>query len=154
MSGHGAIQVLGVSELNGALERLLVSLNVATRTATAQSSHLLERGIKQKLATSSHPAGTPTPSAPGDPPSLVSGTLRRSTTVKGPVPLGMGRWEAQIGPTAVYGRIQELGGSTGRGGATELPPRPFVRPVYETLAASGALTNLYHSAWRAALARH
>jgi len=150
----GAVEVVGVNQLSLALEGLLKSLNVATRTATAHASHLLEREIKQTLSTSSHPRGTPTPSAPGEPPSLISGTLRRSISITGPIPLGSGRWEAQIGPTAVYGRIQELGGPTGRGGATELPPRPFVRPAYEKLAATGALTSLYHSAWRAALSRH
>jgi phage gpG-like protein len=149
-----AIDVVGVTQLNRALMGMVASLNTATRTATAQASHLLEREIKKTLSTSSHPRGTPTPSSPGEPPSLVTGTLRRSITVKGPVPLGVGRWEAQVGPTAVYGRIQELGGVTGRGGATELPARPYVHPSYAKLAASGALTSLYHSAWRAAMARH
>ncbi|MHB9861981.1 phage virion morphogenesis protein [Streptomyces sp. YIM S03343] len=153
MSGS-AVQVVGVTELTRALEGLVASFNSATRVATAQASHLLEREIKTKLTTSSHPRGTPTPSSPGEPPSLVTGTLRRSITVKGPVPLGTGRWEAQIGPTVVYGRIQELGGVTGRRGATELPPRPYVRPAYERLAVTGALTSIYHSAWRAALNRH
>jgi phage gpG-like protein len=153
MSGS-SIEVIGVAQLNRAFEGMVASLNRATRTATGQASHLLERHIKATLATSSHPRGTPTPSSPGEPPSLVTGTLRRSISVKGPVPLGMGRWEANVGPTAVYGRIQELGGVTGRGGATVLPARPYVRPTYEKLAASGALTNLYHSAWRAAIARH
>lgn len=153
MSGS-SIEVLGVAKLTQAFEGLAASLNAATRTATGQASHLLEREIKATLNTSSHPRGTPTPSSPGEPPSLVTGTLRRSISVKGPVPLGMGRWESKVGPTAVYGRIQELGGVTGRFGATELPPRPYVRPAYEKLAASGALTNLYHSAWRAAIARH
>jgi phage gpG-like protein len=153
MSGS-AVQVIGVHELMAAIEGLAGSLSTATRTATAQASHLLEREIKHALSTSSHPPGTPTPSAPGEPPSLITGTLRRSITVKGPTPLGLGRWEAQIGPTAVYGRIQELGGVTGRGGATELPPRPYVRPSFEKLVAAGALTNLFHSAWRAALNRH
>ncbi|MEU1371998.1 hypothetical protein ABZ454_38815 [Streptomyces sp. NPDC005803] len=153
MSGM-AIDVLGVTQLTHALQGMVASLDTATRLATAQASHLLEREIKKTLATSSHPRGTPTPSSPGEPPSLVTGTLRRSITVKGPLPLGIGRWEAQIGPTAVYGRIQELGGVTGRGGATVLPARPYVHPAYAKLAASGALTHLYHSAWRAAMARH
>ncbi|MGW5123313.1 hypothetical protein ACWEQ7_04460 [Streptomyces sp. NPDC004069] len=145
---------MGLTELFGAMERMAASLNVATRTATVQASHLLEREIKQQLSTSSHAKGTPTPSSPGDPPSLITGTLRRSISVKGPHPLGMGRWEAEIGPTAVYGRIQELGGVTGRGGATVLPARPYVKPAFEKLAASGALSRLYHSAWRTAIARH
>ena len=150
----GAVEVIGITQLIGALEGMVASLNKATKTATAQAAHLLEREIKTTLATTSHPRGTPTPSNPGEPPSLVTGTLRRSITVKGPVPLGMGRWEAQIGPTAVYGRIQELGGVTGRGGATVLPARPYVRPSYAKLAVTGALANLYHSAWRAAIAHH
>lgn len=149
----GGIQVLGLSELNMAFERLATQLNVATRTATAQAAHLLEREIKQQLSTSSHSKGTPTPSSPGEPPSLITGTLRRSITVKGPMPVGLGRWEAQIGPTVVYGRIQELGGVTGRGGSTVLPPRPYVHPAFTKLAATGALTRIYHSAWRSAMAR-
>jgi phage gpG-like protein len=153
MSGS-AVEVTGVSQLNAALMGIVKSLDTATRIATAQAAHLLEREIKAQLATSSHPRGTPTPSSPGEPPSLVTGTLRRSVSVMGPTPLGTGRWQAQVGPTAVYGRIQELGGVTGRGGATELPPRPYVRPAYEKLATSGALTSLYSSAWRAAMNRH
>ncbi|MEW2301971.1 hypothetical protein AB0958_18690 [Streptomyces sp. NPDC006655] len=152
MSGQ-AVEVIGVAELNAALVGLFTSVSAATRVATAQASHLLEREIKTTLATSSHRRGTPTPSSPGEPPSLITGTLRRSITVQGPVPLGMGRWMAEVGPTAVYGRIQELGGPTGRGGATVLPPRPFVQPSYERLAATGALTNIYHSAWRTAISR-
>ncbi|MEU0818968.1 hypothetical protein [Streptomyces mirabilis] len=149
----GGIQVLGLTELKVAIEGLATSLNYATRTATAQASHLLEAEIKKTLSTSSHSRGTPTPSSPGEPPSLVTGTLRRSITVKGPHPLGLGRWEAEIGPTAVYGRIQELGGVTGRGHATTLPARPYVKPAFDRLAASGALSRVYHEAWRAAIAR-
>ncbi|MFJ8345021.1 hypothetical protein ACIQ9J_01330 [Streptomyces sp. NPDC094153] len=154
MSGHGGVQVLGLAQLNAAIESMAARLSLATRAATVQASHLLEREIKQQLSTSSHAKGTPTPSSPGDPPSLITGTLRRSISVKGPHPLGLGRWEAQIGPTAVYGRIQELGGVTGRGGATELPARPYVKPAFEKLAATGALTALYHSAWRRAISHH
>ncbi|WP_329330720.1 hypothetical protein OIU81_02795 [Streptomyces sp. NBC_01454] len=149
----GSVQVIGVSELTGALSRLTASFNLATKSATAKAAHLTEGAIKEKLTTSSHRPGTPTPSAPGEPPSLVTGTLRRSIKVTGPHPLGMGRWEAQIGPTAVYGRVQELGGPTGRGGATELPARPYVAPAYERVIATGAVSAIYHQAWRAAIAR-
>ncbi|MEU1800906.1 hypothetical protein [Streptomyces sp. NPDC019937] len=149
----GSVQVTGLAQLNGALARLTTQFNLASRTATAHASHLVEAAIKEQLSKSSHRRGTPTPSSPGDPPSLVTGTLRRSITVAGPHPLGMGVWEARIGPTAVYGRIQELGGVTGRGGATALPPRPYVAPAYERVVATGALAAVYHQAWRAALAR-
>lgn len=149
----GGVQVVGVPELTGAMTRLGSQFNLATRTATAHAAHVVERSIKQTLTTSSHRKGTPTPSAPGEPPSLVTGTLRRSISVTGPRPLGLGVWEAQAGPTVVYGRIQELGGRAGRGGATELPPRPYVAPAYARAVAAGALAAVYHQAWRAAIAR-
>lgn len=149
----GSVQVLGLSELTGAMARLTASFNMATRTATAHASHVVEAAIKEQLTTSSHRKGTPTPSAPGEPPSLVTGTLRRSISVSGPHPLGTSRWEARIGPTAVYGRIQELGGPTGRGGATDLPSRPYVAPAYERVVATGAVSAIYQQAWRAAIAR-
>ncbi|WP_369043512.1 hypothetical protein [Streptomyces sp. Midd1] len=145
----GAVQIVGLTQLNAQLALLEADLQRATRVATAHAAHLAEAAIKQLLTTSSHAKGTPTPSAPGEPPSLVSGTLRRSMKVVGPVPAGFGRWLAEVGPTAVYGRIQELGGTAGRG--AELPARPYVMPAYERLVAGGAIARTYHVAWRAAL---
>ncbi|MFJ8798538.1 hypothetical protein [Streptomyces sp. NPDC102487] len=145
----GAVQIVGLARLNAELVRIEADLQRATRVATAHAAHLAEAAIKQLLTTSSHPKGTPTPSAPGEPPSLVSGTLRRSIKVVGPVPAGYGRWLAEVGPTAVYGRIQELGGTAGHG--SELPARPYVMPAYERLVAGGAIARTYHVAWRAAL---
>ncbi|WP_329143425.1 HK97 gp10 family phage protein [Streptomyces sp. NBC_01456] len=147
----GSVQVIGVSQLTGSMTRLAASFNLAAKSATAKAAHLTEGAIKETLTTSSHRRGTPTPSAPGEPPSLITGTLRRSIKVTGPHPLGMGRWEAQVGPTAVYGRIQELGGPTGRGGTTDLPARPYVAPSYERVVASGAIFAVYAQAYRAAL---
>ncbi|MEU6347233.1 HK97 gp10 family phage protein [Streptomyces sp. NPDC046977] len=149
MSG-GGVQVIGVARLNAQFVALEHDLQRATRLATAHAAHLAEAAIKQILTTSSHPKGTPTPSAPGEPPSLVTGTLRRSIKVVGPIPAGFGKWLAEVGPTAVYGRIQELGGTAGY---AELPPRPYVMPAYERLVAGGAIARTYHMAWRAALAR-
>lgn len=146
----GAVQITGLSELNGVLMALERDLQTATRVATAKAAHLAEAAIKQMLSTSSHPKNTPTPSQPGDPPSLVTGTLRRSIKVTGPVSAGMGRWLAEVGPTAVYGRVQELGGTAGRG--VTLPPRPYVQPAYEQLVASAAIARTYRLAWAAALA--
>ncbi|MEU8968169.1 hypothetical protein AB0D11_02640 [Streptomyces monashensis] len=146
------VQVLGVTQLDAAIAGLAAALDTATRSATAKASHLVDAEIKQTLGTTSHQRGTPTPSSPGEPPSLVTGTLRRSITVDGPHPLGLGLWDAQIGPTAVYGRIQELGGVAGRGGATVLPPRPYVQPSFNRVASDGSLAEVYLSAWRAAIA--
>lgn len=149
----GAIRIEGLSELTAALAGTVKEADRATRMATARSAHFLEGEIKKTLSKASHRKGTPTPSAPGEPPALVTGTLRRSITVKGPLRFGTGRWLAEVGPTVVYGRIQELGGVTGRGGATRLPPRPYVKPPYERVIASGVLARTYREAWLAAIAR-
>ncbi|MFJ2630828.1 hypothetical protein ACIO6U_02540 [Streptomyces sp. NPDC087422] len=149
----GGIRIEGLTELTAAMARTVKLADAATRVATAKGAHALEGEIKKTLTARSHRKGTPTPSGPGEPPALVTGTLRRSVTVKGPLPAGRGRWEAQIGPTAVYGRIQGLGGVTGRGGTTTLPARPYVRPTFERAVASGLLAGIYHQAWLAALSK-
>lgn len=94
---------------------------------------------------SAHSAGTTTPSAPGTPPAVVTGTLRRSVRT-GPVTrVGFGSYSVKVGPTVVYARIQELGGVITpktaahlrfRLGGREvyaksvtLPPRPYFRPA-------------------------
>ena len=118
----------GVDRFIGAVDEKVAQMRHATRMATAKALHLIERKAKQKLTTFSHERGTPTPSGPGEPPALVTGNLRRSITVTGPEPLTPGSWRGQVGPTAIYGRVQELGGPTGRG---VLPARPYMQPSYD-----------------------
>jgi phage gpG-like protein len=38
---------------------------------------------------------------------------------------------AHVAPTTVYARIQELGGVSGKGHRSHLPPRPYVAPAVE-----------------------
>ncbi|MEU0516645.1 hypothetical protein [Streptosporangium sp. NPDC006007] len=106
-----------------------------------------EREIKRALRTYSHPRGTPTPSPPGSPPALVSGALRRSVKARRPRQTGAARWEAHTAPSIVYSRIHELGGWTGRGHASYLPPRPYVAPSHIRLISSGRLEQLAHKAF-------
>lgn len=136
----------GVQEFIAAVDAQNERMRVATKRATARALHVIERRTKQKLTTSSHEAGTPTPSAPGEPPSLITGNLRRSVTVTGPETLTRSSWRGQVGPTAVYGRIQELGGevtsphtsmvmSGVTGSGIRIPSRPYLAPAYaESLA--------------------
>ncbi len=84
--------------------------------------------------------GGPPPSAPGTPPARRSGHLQNSVTVV-PATGGAGIAEAQAGNSAVYARIHEYGGDTGRGHATHLPPRPYIAPSVDDDVASGALTQ-------------
>jgi hypothetical protein len=138
--------IAGVKELEASLDTIVAKQVAATRTATATALHLIEREAKTQLTSSSHPRGTPTPSAPGDPPSLVSGNLRRSVRVDGPNRHGRTGWEGQVGPTADYGRIQELGGYTEY---SYLPPRPYMQPAWDKVQPQ--IAGIYREAWRKAL---
>lgn len=127
------INVNGLGQLQERLTAAAGRIDVQTKDAMHAAASLVEIAVKNKLRESSHPRRTVTPSAPGSPPSLISGNLMRSIAVKGPTGAA-GAYRAEIGPTAIYGRIQELGGNTGRGHRTHLPARPYVMPAWESAA--------------------
>lgn len=127
-----AFVMRGFEAMRAKLRQILGRVEAVTPQAIMRAGFEVQREAQRLLALSSHPPGTPTPSAPGQPPSLVSGALRRSITVEPPVHTAEG-WSIVVGPTIVYGRIQELGGNTGRNHATYLPPRPYMRPAWAIL---------------------
>ena len=112
-----------------ALYELAGKANRGARAGAEAMAAVGESAIKRQLSLSSHPAGTRTPAAPGSPPSLISGQLRRSVRRTGLASKSLGRWESRVAPTTVYARIQELGGHAGRHHASYLPPRPYVAPA-------------------------
>jgi hypothetical protein len=65
-------------------------------------------------------------SPPGSPPHKQHGTLQRSIAFQ----ITHSGLRAKVGPqnTLIYGRIQELGGR----GLIRLPPRPYLRPAFES----------------------
>lgn len=156
-----SIIMSGVAEFRRAVDELVARTNAATLKAATTGGHLLEAQVKLAL-TESHRSSNPggrdsrgrftsgghSASPPGSPPALVTGTLRRSIKVVGPVPKGATGWTVSVGPTAVYGRIQELGGVTGRGGATTLPARPYMAPSLKKILDDGSLADCYTTAWR------
>ncbi len=141
-----AVIFRGWNAARGALLSTIAREQMMTRQAVSRAAHVVERAAKDKLAETTHPEGTPTPSAPGNPPSLVFGNLRRSVQVDGPHPLGIG-FTARVGPTAEYGRIQELGGVAGHGSV--LPPRPYMGPALSD--SMGEIRTIFVEAWRAGL---
>jgi hypothetical protein len=106
----------------------------ARAAAVAMGDAFVEGVVSTELSRYSHPDGTPTPSPPGEPPARISGSLARSVRADRPVPVTRTRWQVETGPRIVYGRIQELGGDTGRGHATHLPARPYLRPAVVRMA--------------------
>lgn len=141
---------VNAGDLEAALDALAVRVRAATRSATREGIRLVQRRAHAQLSRYGyHPAGTPTPSPPGQPPAIITGHLRGSLSPTGPYPTGAG-FAGKIGPTAVYARIQELGGVTGRGHATRLPPRPYMQPTRAQVIADGSLRGVYARAWRRA----
>lgn len=160
----GDLRVDGVDEWSAALDARMAAVRGATDRATDDGLALIQRTAQANLSLTSHPAGTPTPSAPGSPPSLVSGALRRSVkarrTRRGPDVYAGG-----VGPTIVYGPAQERGAvivpkngpylwwrtATGMRRATSvrLPARPFMAPAAR--AARAQVGRIFAQAWYKAL---
>lgn len=125
-----------------------VALEAATKAGLGLVAHRAEAAVKQELARKGHDRGTPTPSAPGEPPARVSGDLLRHIKVQSPTGAA-GTYTAAVGPTMVYGRIQELGGVAGRGHHITLPARPYMAPALT--ASKMDIQAIMLGAWRRAL---
>lgn len=140
------VSLQGVGRFEASLERLVVQAEAAGRVAVTQGAHLVEAETKKALSRQGHKKGTPTPSQPGEPPATVSGTLKRSVRPTQAHRLGFGDYQAEVGPTVVYARVQELGGSTGR---STLPSRPSLKPSLEK--SRPKLAAIYRTAWERAI---
>ena len=144
-------ELSGVDRLTVALQEMVSRVAAATPAAIVTGQALIEGEARSRLSRHSHTAGTPTPAPPGGPPALVTGKLRSSFDLAGPTAAGAAVWLSVMGPTMPYARVQELGGATGRHGATVLPARPYLRPSIEEVARTGRLTAVFHRAWAAAI---
>lgn len=143
----GGVALHNLDAFDASFDALTDALAAATGPATAKAAHLVEGRVKRKLKRKAHKKGEPTNAAPGEPPATVTGTLARSERVEGPEEIGFGHYVAAIGPTVIYGRIQELGGKAGRGAT--LPARPSLFP---TMDESGKdIDRIASEAWRAVL---
>lgn len=136
----------GADEALAKLRRMRERTPAAAQAAAVAMGAVAMREVQRQLSLSEHDPGTATPSQPGEPPSLITGQLRRSVIMK-----PKGRAHVQVGATTVYARIQELGGDAGRNHATHLPPRPYLKAALEKLAESGALTKAAAKVIRAVL---
>jgi HK97 gp10 family phage protein len=114
--------VFGVAEVKAALDRIVAESTAASVRIVKRAEAVVEANAKKQF-TGSHKRGEPTTSTPGSPPDVVTGTLRRSIVSDVPTLSGF-VVTGRVYPTAVYARIQELGGQG-------LPPRPYMQPAYE-----------------------
>lgn len=135
----------------------------AACTALGQTA---ETAVKVKLTSSTHAAGTPTPSAPGQPPSLVSGKLRRSVHRTTARLMGEGVSRCAVGSTLIYAPVHEFGPVTitakrfpqlGNptvgffGKSVVIPRRPYLAPTVLGLETTGIAERVCCDAWRAVI---
>jgi hypothetical protein len=137
-----------------------LAARAATAAANAMATEFHTELVDVTLRKSTHSAGTPTPAAAGDPPALVSGTLRRSAVIVPAAAVGT-RAVASCRVGAVYARIQEKGGdiSVKRakvlyskrtkqafGTHVHLPARPYMQPTRDLLVFTGRLRKRANAA--------
>lgn len=113
---------------------LMARLDDLGRDIVGDGLTIVHRAVAVELTRKTHPPGTPTPSVAPEPPALVTGNLRRSAQDRAPQRFGRGLWEAALRMTAVYARIQELGGWAGRNHSSHLPARPYLKPAVKVAA--------------------
>jgi hypothetical protein len=145
------VYVQGVEKVSLAFSMMREHSIRGARIALSEMLHRVEHQERNLLSLGWHPPGTKTGSVSPQPPWRISGHLSRSVGVEEPH-LGVGwrgvSWKGWVGASAVYARIHELGGWTGRNHATYLPPRPHLRPAWAIVAPQMTPT-FYHEMTKA-----
>jgi len=99
------VGVLGLSEFNAALTRVMTQADEAAKDLLAKAAAEAEAQMKSNFA-GAHARGMP--HVGGKQPNIVSGYLRRSITADPISRSGLGEYSTSLGPRAIYGRRVEL----------------------------------------------
>lgn len=140
------VRFTGLEEWKNAVVALGERMNNATQRAVNEALRTAAMQERTMLGMGRHPPGTKTGSPPGSPPWMISGDLRDSVKVRRAIPKQPGVWYGEMGPTSIYSRIQELGGDTGAGHRTHLPPRPHLYPAWRIVKPT--MRDVLWKAWR------
>lgn len=146
MAGDG-VRIIGLHEFEAAMTKMVADVEAVTRAAVVEGAHAIEAAAKKRAT---GPArwrkGVNYPREGG--PGVVTGALRRSIMVVGPLRTGVGGFRALVGPTVVYGRAIELGHPRWqRSGGY-----PYMAPGLAD-ALAGPLTNIFQRRWAGAIGR-
>ncbi len=138
----------------------------APRAACQALGQTAETAVKVMLTSSTHPEGTPTPSRPGQPPSLVTGTLRRSVTRTPVMQNGTAAFRCLVGSKLIYAAVHEHGPVTIRAGnfpqlgnpkagffgrEVTIPRRPYLAPTVALLESTGMALRVATDAWQSVI---
>lgn len=149
------VEVSGDDEVYVALAAIASQVSDTTGETVKLVLNQVARQERNMLSLGWHPLGTKTGSIPPEPPWRITGHLSRSVRVEKPV-LQMFVWTGQMGPTAVYARIHELGGyirvrHRGEIGPQlihsyfYMPKRPHLMPAWQLVQPS--VFGTFYRAW-------
>jgi hypothetical protein len=139
-----------------AMDAIERELHPAAERAVSRGLDEIQRSALVVLSRTSHEVGERTESPPGEPPAWVTGNLARSYEQHGPDWVTADVVEGTVGPTAIYARIQELGGDVYAinypqlgnpevgffGDHVYIPARPYVEPVVD--GAREEIAHIWH----------
>jgi phage gpG-like protein len=138
----------------------------APRAACEALGRTAETAVKVTLTSSTHPPGTRTPSQPGMPPSLITGTLRRSVARTPVMQDGTAAFRCLVGSKIIYAAVHEHGPVVIRaknfpqlgnptvgffGRSVVIPRRPFIATAVTGLETTGIAHRVATDAWRAVI---
>lgn len=139
------VAVTGVKAVINLLKKKQKAVDRRIEQAGKLAGATAVREIKLQIR-GSHKRGTKTPSKHGEPPTNISGDLRRSIKYNSKRK-GFASYEVIAGPTMIYGRAVELGQSRWGAGVNY----PYVKPAAKLLTENGKLLEIYERAVREGL---
>lgn len=145
------MKVSGVQGLGKALEDMTFRIDNASRRIVERGGLLIANSAKRQFRGDTH--ALPNPPRP----TRRTGNLRDSIEVKDVTRVGPGSWKSSVGPTMIYGRRVELGGSssymTKKGTEVHVTTRPFPYLYPGFIEAKPRLVELYNSEYRKAIGK-
>ena len=162
--GDMTVRIEGVGALIAALEAKKAAIDRATYEATDTSGRLLQSDARRNFSGAHAPGFWHTG---GNQPNTVTGDLQASIRFLTPtIKEGPGKYSNRSGPTAIYGRVIELGAHIDAKTAkylhwfdvqmgvdrykksVDIPPRPYFTP--SRMALPPKMQSIFYSAWSGA----
>ena len=155
--GEFGIIIRNVKEFDKGVEEMIARVNRASEVIVRQGGQVVARESKKiflgsptKKGPNGRGKGQQGQKSPSWPrPTNRTGHLRDSIRVEVKQE-GSGRWSSTTGPTTIYGRRVELGGTSRTNGHTIVTrPFPYMEPGFE--ASKPELRAIYRKVWTEAV---
>jgi hypothetical protein len=150
MPGFQVNVLLDIDRFEAAITDWGEQTRIENSLAAVDCAEFIKELVQLKLMEFPHPPGTETDAPPyKGPVGFISGHLHDSVSVTVMPIAGF----TKVGVSAVYARIQELGGWAGTDHMSYMPPRPYFRPVVMEIETAGEGQHIFYQHWRDAMMR-